>query len=222
MADEWYFTVQGQRQGPVSTAQLREYAASGHLQPSDLVWKDGMPNWVPAGDARGLFPHEVAPAAPPAAAFDYEDDYERRPYGRRPLRRARRPEPKGVSAGVLIAIIGGVGAFVLVGVIVVVVLVVNANSGNTPGSYTINLNQGGRDIHWVTFRAGRGASITGTSEMPAQLNVYVFDDGGMQVAADARFARDCFVNFVPSRTERYRIEIVNVGPNFVRAHVRHQ
>jgi len=57
MANEWHYTQNGQpAPTPVSTAELKQMAASGRLQPSDLVWQDGMPNWVPASSIKGLFP----------------------------------------------------------------------------------------------------------------------------------------------------------------------
>jgi hypothetical protein len=63
VADEWYYTRQGQQQGPVGAAQLKQLAASGQLLPTDLVWKEGLANWVPASSARGLFPPAAAPAS---------------------------------------------------------------------------------------------------------------------------------------------------------------
>jgi hypothetical protein len=55
MADDWYYTQSNERKGPVSPAKLRAMADDGWLTPDDLVWKTGMPNWVPAGKVRGLF-----------------------------------------------------------------------------------------------------------------------------------------------------------------------
>lgn len=55
MADDWYYTQRNERHGPVSPAKLKSLAAEGWLTPTDLVWKEGMPNWVPAGKVRGLF-----------------------------------------------------------------------------------------------------------------------------------------------------------------------
>ena len=69
MADEWFYTQQGQQQGPVSAGQLKQLAISGRLLPTDLVWKEGMANWVPASSTRGLFPQSPASgAAAPASA----------------------------------------------------------------------------------------------------------------------------------------------------------
>ena len=61
MASQWYYTNQGQQCGPVASDQLKQLAAAGRLQPSDLVWKQGMPQWSAASHISGLFPN-----APPA------------------------------------------------------------------------------------------------------------------------------------------------------------
>jgi hypothetical protein len=45
---EWYYTRGEDHFGPVTTAQLRELAGCGDLRPTDLVWKDGMTQWVAA------------------------------------------------------------------------------------------------------------------------------------------------------------------------------
>jgi len=58
---QWYYSKNGQRQGPVSSEQLRQLAASGQLQPSDSVWKEGMSQWTEAQRMKGLFP--AAPTA---------------------------------------------------------------------------------------------------------------------------------------------------------------
>ena len=57
MATEWFYTVNGQ-QSPLSAndAQIKQMATSGQLQSTDMVWKEGMPNWVPANTIKGLFP----------------------------------------------------------------------------------------------------------------------------------------------------------------------
>ncbi len=66
MSDLWYFSKgdSSDRQGPISTDELRAKAASGEIHRDDLIRKDGMADWVPASSAKGLFPAE-APAPPP-------------------------------------------------------------------------------------------------------------------------------------------------------------
>jgi len=47
---EWlYNTGQAEPQGPVSMTELAELASTGQLQPDDLIWKQGMEDWLPAG-----------------------------------------------------------------------------------------------------------------------------------------------------------------------------
>jgi GYF domain 2/Domain of unknown function (DUF4190) len=46
----------GQQTGPFSVEQLKGMAASGELQATDLVWKDGMAGWEPAATLPGVFP----------------------------------------------------------------------------------------------------------------------------------------------------------------------
>ena len=77
MADgEWYYVQGGQRQGPVSRGRLQQAVTSRSVATSDLVWTDGMAEWLPASRVPGLVPPgmvvppPVNPGyyAPPAAA----------------------------------------------------------------------------------------------------------------------------------------------------------
>src|ERR1700731_1207150 len=89
MADVWYYAQNGQQAGPGSASQLQQLARSGQIQSSDLVWKEGLPQWIQAKAIKGLFPAQaepipVAPVAPAAPAgrpakrdYDDEDDRER-------------------------------------------------------------------------------------------------------------------------------------------------
>jgi hypothetical protein len=57
----------GQSNGPVSAIQLRQMAVSGNLQAQDLVWKEGMEDWVPAGKISGLFDRRASPPPIPGS-----------------------------------------------------------------------------------------------------------------------------------------------------------
>jgi len=61
----WYYAKGQTRLGPVSGQQLKELAGSGQLQPGDLVWQAGMPQWAPAANVPGLFGGAVPPIAVP-------------------------------------------------------------------------------------------------------------------------------------------------------------
>jgi hypothetical protein len=64
MAEQWYYTENGQQQGPVSEEQLKELASSGRLKPSEMVWKQGMAQWTKVGQVPGLLA-TVGPSQPP-------------------------------------------------------------------------------------------------------------------------------------------------------------
>ena len=63
MASDWFYLCDGVQNGPVSTDQLRQLARTGKLRPEDLVWKEGIADWVEAKKISGLF--ASAPVAPP-------------------------------------------------------------------------------------------------------------------------------------------------------------
>ena len=55
MSDDWYHAISGQQHGPMSFGELKRLGLSGKLRLSDLVWKEGMPNWISADRINGLF-----------------------------------------------------------------------------------------------------------------------------------------------------------------------
>ena len=56
MNAEWFYSVGETRQGPVTEEDLKRLVTDGKLQKSDLVWKDGMKDWVEARSVEVLFP----------------------------------------------------------------------------------------------------------------------------------------------------------------------
>lgn len=58
MATEWFYTSGGQKAGPVSSQELKRLATQGILLPTDLLWKEGMKDWLPASKAKNLFADE--------------------------------------------------------------------------------------------------------------------------------------------------------------------
>lgn len=56
MNDQWYYGQNGQQKGPFSLDVMKQLASGGQIRREDLVWKDGMPDWVPAGGVADLFP----------------------------------------------------------------------------------------------------------------------------------------------------------------------
>jgi hypothetical protein len=70
MAADWYVAkIGGQPVGPLTPLQVKQMAEAGQLQGSDLVWKEGLPQWVPASQVKGLLSGSgtAIPAATPSA-----------------------------------------------------------------------------------------------------------------------------------------------------------
>ena len=44
---KWYYAKDGQQIGPIEPAELANLVSSGLIQGSTLVWKEGMPQWIP-------------------------------------------------------------------------------------------------------------------------------------------------------------------------------
>ncbi len=112
--------------GPVGTAELQRLSASGKLTPTDLVWKDGMPDWIRASAAPelsfddGLITAEPADAAGmPDIRRRADDDRPRRirqrdtvefddhEYRSSRRRRRRAAEKAGMSPGLKAGLIMG-------------------------------------------------------------------------------------------------------------------
>jgi hypothetical protein len=66
MADYFYSTDGKARLGPVSSRQLKQLADEGVLARNALIWKEGLPDWIPADRLKGLFTTPAAEPPPPA------------------------------------------------------------------------------------------------------------------------------------------------------------
>lgn len=135
--DTQYFYVRNnERQGPVTGSQLATMAASGQLQPADLIWCNGMAAWAPASSVEGLFAAPVAavpalpaqapqPPAPSVAAYAPAA----------PAASARDLFPCGPHAGAnfgFMLLLVLVGFFIMMGSIGVFVLGAAGGSGGRP------------------------------------------------------------------------------------------
>ena len=86
---QWFYATSGGQMGPVDTAELKRLAAAGTLQPTSLVWREGLAEWVQASKVKGLFgpaepvgtsgggeaggPEATESQVPAAAAQEYYD-----------------------------------------------------------------------------------------------------------------------------------------------------
>lgn len=51
---QWYYSKNGNQLGPIGTEEIQSKLASGEIASSDLVWKDGLADWLPAGQVPEL------------------------------------------------------------------------------------------------------------------------------------------------------------------------
>jgi hypothetical protein len=66
MAAEWHYGQGEEQHGPVPLEELRQLVASRQVQPTDMVWTQGMPDWLPANDVDELFPKQELASQPAA------------------------------------------------------------------------------------------------------------------------------------------------------------
>ncbi|MDB6079825.1 MAG: hypothetical protein JWO82_3572 [Akkermansiaceae bacterium] len=68
----WYYARNGRQFGPVGLDQIKLMLGTGGLDREDLVWHEGMPAWLPAGEIEELNPPvveaEIMPPPLPASA----------------------------------------------------------------------------------------------------------------------------------------------------------
>ncbi len=51
---QWYYSKNGTQLGPISEVELRSKIASGEISSTDMIWKDGMSDWLEAGKVEGF------------------------------------------------------------------------------------------------------------------------------------------------------------------------
>ena len=99
MADQFFYARHQEQFGPFSAGQLKGFAASGRLRPTDTVWKEGMAKGVPAATVKYLFPDPAGEAlltgAPPAEVPSSPDAAPPARSGTSPLRSGEQPTPTG-------------------------------------------------------------------------------------------------------------------------------
>lgn len=218
MAD-WYYARNNQQVGPVSDADMQRLAEEGQLRPGDLVWRDGLAEWVPAesqGFSRGR----------PARGPGEEDDFDRPRRSRderdddyRPRRRTAKK--KGPSTGLIVGLSVG-GVLLLIGIIVGVVLLVNSGGGGSrggnvgPGTYHGVLGPGdprdkqlrGSPCHTynVQMTAGRTYIIDHMSDR-FDCFLRLEDAGGRQLMVDddGGIGLNSKIIFRPPANGQYRV-----------------
>lgn len=189
MAAEWYYTTNKQQMGPVSWDELRELAESGILKAHDMVWSEGMDEWVKAINQKGLFGDDddgieessttakKKKAKPPPGRRKRveEEDEDDEEDERETKKRSRRAEQDRAKMGVWIKvglIVGGIlfGLLLCGGCGVGIFIVAFRDGGgprpNVRENYTINnLRPGAGNDRRFNFTQGRRVVITVTNTL---------------------------------------------------------
>lgn len=61
----WWYARGQNKFGPHTSSELKALAASGQIVASDMIWKEGLANWLPASSVKGLIPGSLSATAPP-------------------------------------------------------------------------------------------------------------------------------------------------------------
>jgi len=236
---EWYYALGNQQKGPVSLDVLRQLAASGKLQRTDMVWREGMVEWKKASQVDGIFSRAEAAPVRRRPQADNEEPLRRRSQAvevvddddgdrddDRPRRRKKRRKER--SPGAMAGIIGGsIGGGILVLIVVIVLLVRSGRNaegdngrpaalqgGNT---YTVTLRPHQDNLRTFTFQQGKRVEVlvrtpAGWLRNPdVDLFIRRVGDPGFELA-DEDISKDAYLEFIVPATDQYMIEVMNLGP----------
>jgi hypothetical protein len=65
---QWFYVLEGQQFGPIPLDVLRQMLSADQIQPDDLVWTEGMNDWLPAQHVTALASHRGAAMTAPVAS----------------------------------------------------------------------------------------------------------------------------------------------------------
>jgi hypothetical protein len=86
--------------------------------------------------------------------------------------------------------------------------------GNAKAIQLGNINPLERKPFQISFAVGQKAEIWVKAEMPGDLDLFVRDKNGVQVAGDGGLSKDAYVTFVANSPDPYTVEVANsAGPN---------
>jgi hypothetical protein len=127
MTAEWYYAKNKQKVGPLTAAQLKQLVRSGELSRNDMVWKEGMAKWTPAGQVKGLFPipaevgHTAQASAQPSPETTFDNFAESPAQSGSSHRRSKSVGPK-------LMLWGGLSIVLLIGMALAVIYFSRTNT----------------------------------------------------------------------------------------------
>lgn len=94
---KWYYSKNGTQLGPVEQDELISKIASGEVSPSDLVWKDGMGDWMPVSRISELSVASTQVSASQSVSPPADGNVMGTPYSS-PMAASQSPTPYGGPA----------------------------------------------------------------------------------------------------------------------------
>jgi hypothetical protein len=175
--------------GPVSWQELTELAEAGILKPHDMVWAEGMDNWIKAINQKGLFAKSdddeaekvtvskksayTTPKPPPGrrtSRTDDEDDEDEDEEDEKEARKkARKREDDRARTGVGIKV-----GLILAGVLVILLLLVCGGGTLIAISFWPTKDGGGQVKDGVRRES---FTVNNLGEKRAEVRVYTFTQG---------------------------------------------
>lgn len=172
----WHYSVGGQQYGPVPEEQLKQLIAAGQVAATDLVWRDGLPNWITAQSAPELGAPAVAGAVPAPVVGYYHSTV---------------PQYAGFwlrfAANLIDSVITSLGGCVIGGVLGFMAGLLQASTGTEIHPAIFNLL--GMVISWL-YSALMESSSTQATLGKMAVGIYVTDLDGQRITfgrATARF-----------------------------------
>jgi hypothetical protein len=240
MAADWFYTTNKQQSGPVSWDELRKLAAAGTLKRDDLVWSEGMAEWLKGERQAGLFVDAVGLIPAERAARDEPLVLRRVEPGRRadePRRggpaEKKAPPPMastGMGTGLMIGL--GIGllllVFVMAGACVIGIIAwFAARGGDGDQTYRVALGPAVQNDRNFTARAGQRLQVLVTTQnnnlfaanLAPNLSVIILRNGAI-VANNIGFGGNNNVILIVPADDVYTVRILNRGPVFADSEVR--
>jgi hypothetical protein len=237
MAAEWFYTTNKQQMGPVTWDELRELAEVGILKLHDLIWTEGMDEWVKGINQPGLFADGAAeesassgkkssyaaPKPPPGRRTrrkdeveeDEEDDKEAKKKARK-KQEQRAKMAVGVKVGLILAAVVFVLLFLGCAGVGLVVLTGFGGGGAPIAPYAINNLQERKHLDKrFNFKQNQRVIITVNNTRPNMnvvLMVFRGNDLNNPFQQVPQVNQTCRAEFVIPSRDSYTVRVANFGP----------
>jgi hypothetical protein len=93
--------------------------------------------------------------------------------------------------------------------------------GKTTQTKPLKIAEDGTQTIDVKLAEGKWAAVWVFGKSKSDVDVFVFDPDGNEIAADEHISKDAFVSFLPKASGAYRIEVRNLGPGENECTVKH-